>query len=604
MIDINSLPHVSELDDIDSNFRVFAGPGAGKTTWLIDHLQKILKTSSRLNTTRKIACITYTNIAAEEVMERLLCDKSRFDISTIHSFLYRNIVKPFSYLIAQDEKGEQLFNIDDLDGHIEHIPHGDRIRRWVQTIGKLNKKKNYGYLNDPKKRADIVALLVSLDYSFVDDEINLIFRKQRGVVIPTKNRELWVYKEKYWHDGIMHHEDLLYFSYLIINKSPRVLEFIRNKYPYILIDEFQDTTELQTWIIKRIAEIDTKVGVIGDLAQSIYKFAGAKRQDFETFDLKGISSYKLEKNHRSTIKIIDFLNFLRPDIRQEGNKSTIEGCKVKVLIGPIHDTTMWLADNGFETAYILTRKNPTVEEIKTNTSTQTDNLLKQLYSLDSNSARAKILHSILMGFKFYQKGYLKDAIKEVFRVLKYKADKSISKLELRGTAIEIIDDLKADETRQKSLYSYYCELSDNIKQKYNFQIGAKITAKLAAKPFYEETTISDLLKFIKVDTKSEDTVRTIHSAKGTQFDHVLVHFEKLSDFEKYVFEAKTRLDADADDARLYYVGFSRAVQSLFVNIPEINKDVVQKLENMNVDHEFINIENNDFICQTELISPL
>lgn len=129
MIDINSLPHVSELEDIDSNFRVFAGPGAGKTTWLIDHLQVILKTSCRLNITRKIACITYTNVAAEEVMKRLSCDKCRFDISTIHSFLYRNIVKPFSYLIAKDENGEQLFNINELDGHIEHIPHSERIRR-------------------------------------------------------------------------------------------------------------------------------------------------------------------------------------------------------------------------------------------------------------------------------------------------------------------------------------------------------------------------------------------------------------------------------------------------------------------------------------------
>jgi len=306
MLDINSLPHVSELGDIETNFRVFAGPGAGKTTWLIDHLRNILKTSCRLNITRKIACITYTNVAAEEVMDKLLCDKCKFDISTIHSFLYRNIVKPFSYLIAKVENEEPLFNIDELDGHIEHIPHGDKIRRWRETITKLNNKK-YDYLNYTQNRPGLLAQLGSLDYAFVDGEVDLIIRKQRGVAVPKNNGELWLYKMKYWRDGIMHHEDVLYFSYLIVNKSPRVLEFVRNKYPYILIDEFQDTTELQTWIIKRIAETDTKVGVIGDLAQSIYKFAGAKRKDFETFELEGISSYKLEKNHRSTSRIIDFL---------------------------------------------------------------------------------------------------------------------------------------------------------------------------------------------------------------------------------------------------------------------------------------------------------
>ena len=182
---------------------------------------------------------------------------------------------------------------------------------------------------------------------------------------------------------------------------------------------------------------------------------------------------------------------------------------------------------------------------------------------------------------------MKDAIKEVLRVLKYRADKSISKLQLRGTAIEIIDNLKADETQQKSLYSYYSELSENIKQKHNFQIGAKITPKLAAKSFYENTKISDLLKFIRVDTKSDDTIRTIHSAKGTQFDHVLVHFDELKDFEKYVFEANTYLDAADDDARIYYVGFSRAVQSLFINIPNKKAETIQKIEKINLDYEIL-----------------
>ena len=182
---------------------------------------------------------------------------------------------------------------------------------------------------------------------------------------------------------------------------------------------------------------------------------------------------------------------------------------------------------------------------------------------------------------------MKYAIKEVLRVLKYKADKSIPKLELRGTAIKIIDDLKADEAQQKNLYSYYCELSDNIQQKHSFQIGATITPRLAAKSFYEGMTISDLLKFIKVDTKSEDSIRTIHSAKGTQFEHVLVHFDELKDFEKYVFDAHAYLYADDDDARIYYVGFSRAVKSLFINIPDKRSDTIKRLNDFNVDHEIL-----------------
>lgn len=586
MLDINQLPNISELTDIDTHFRVFAGPGAGKTTWLIQHLLKILKTSQRLYKTRKIACITYTNVAAEEVVSKLICDKSRFEISTIHSFLYRNIVKPFSYLIAEDENGAPLFEINKLNGHAEHIPHGDRIRRWRITIEQLN-SRSYNYFTYAQNRIDLFTLLSSMDYSFVDGNLDLIFRKHRGVAVPRMNGELWLYKKKYWLDGIMHHEDVLYFSYLIINRSPRTLEFIRNKYPYILIDEFQDTTELQTWVIRKIAESETKVGVIGDLAQSIYKFAGAKRSDFENFQLENMKSYKLESNHRSTKRIIEFLNCLRSDICQEGTERTIEGRNVKILIGPILDAIKWIEDNGLQTIYILTRKNETVEEINTHTSSRTDDLLKNLYGIDTNSARVRVLHSILMGFKFYEKGYLKDAVKEVLRPLKYKADKSISKLELRKTAIDIIDELKKDETRQKTLYDYYSKLLDDLKNKYDFQIEAKLTNRANAKTFYDNAVISDLLRFIKVDTKSEDTIRTIHSAKGTEFNNTLVHFEDLGDFEKYVFDATARLDADSDDARIYYVGFSRAKENLFINIPEKNEDTIPRLQRINVDYEIL-----------------
>jgi len=155
------------------------------------------------------------------------------------------------------------------------------------------------------------------------------------------------------------------------------------------------------------------------------------------------------------------------------------------------------------------------------------------------------------------------------------------------TAIKIIDDLKKDETHQKTLYDYYSKLLDNLKNKYDFQIGAKLTNKANAKSFYETTVISDLVKFIKVDTKSEDTIRTIHSAKGTEFNNTLVHFEDLRDFEKYVFDATSLLDADEDDARIYYVGFSRAKENLFINIPEKNEDTIPRLQGINVDYEIL-----------------
>lgn len=584
MVNIDELPHVSTLEDIETHFKVYAGPGAGKTTWLISHLERTLKESSRLGKTGRIACITYTNVAADEINNRLKCDKSRFDISTIHSFLYRNVVKPFSYLIARDDNEHALFDINKLDGHEEHIVQGDRYRRWVQTISDLN-KKNYNILHSARAKPLAIDELSSIDFAFTNEgDIDLIMRKRRGAPIPRKNGELWVYKSKYWSDGIMHHEDVLYFSYLIFQRSPRVVEFIRNKFPYIFIDEFQDTTELQTWIINKIAETDTKVGLVGDLAQSIYKFTGAQRSDFINFMKGDINEYKLNQNYRSTERIIDFLNLLRPDVNQEYGEDTIGGNSPTVLIGNIQAVPDWFTQHyPDQNLYILTRKNLTVSEINNQIGDVSNDLLKELYSSDSNSGRARLIHSLLMGYKFYLKTDLKNSLKETMNPLKRASGKKVLKLDLRKMAITIIESLKEVNNRDKTIYNFYAELRQAIFDEYNFYIGSGFRAG-GAKAFYESHTINDLLPHIKVDTKSEDKIRTIHSAKGTEFKNTLVHFDTVPDFKNYILNGADNIDAEGDACRIYYVGCSRAKQNLFINIPEAGQEVLDSIAVMNLNY--------------------
>src|SRR5699024_8433802 len=92
-------------------FKVSAGPGAGKTFWLTNHIKNVLKNSKRLGKTGKIACITYTNTAVEEIQTSLRgASGNRIFIGTIHSFLYANIVKPYSYLIIY-AKIDKIYNI-------------------------------------------------------------------------------------------------------------------------------------------------------------------------------------------------------------------------------------------------------------------------------------------------------------------------------------------------------------------------------------------------------------------------------------------------------------------------------------------------------------
>jgi len=320
----------TELSEIEHHFRVFAGPGAGKTHWLTNHIQNVLRKSNRLGAIGKVACITYTNTGVEEIKSRLKQSAERVEVATIHSFLYSNVVSPYAFLLKDDE-GRYIVNIKQLDGHIEHLPSPKFINDWKRD-------HKLGYLRDNRK---VYECLINLDWYLQDEELVCLPRniyKLKCGKYSIRKESLNKYKQYYWNIGQIHHEDVLYFSYVLIQNYPDILDFIRAKFPYIFIDEFQDTNPIQTCIIKKIAESSTIVGVIGDLAQSIYGFQGACRQDFEDFVLDNIVDYKIENNRRSTKQIIGLLNHIRgQDIEQ---KSVYEknGAPVKMLVGSIHES--------------------------------------------------------------------------------------------------------------------------------------------------------------------------------------------------------------------------------------------------------------------------
>ena len=71
---------------IEESFKVSAGPGAGKTHWLVNHIKQVLAKSKRLGAVKKIACITYTNVGTDTIYKRLQYNNDCVDVTTIHSF--------------------------------------------------------------------------------------------------------------------------------------------------------------------------------------------------------------------------------------------------------------------------------------------------------------------------------------------------------------------------------------------------------------------------------------------------------------------------------------------------------------------------------------
>ncbi|PKN33815.1 MAG: ATP-dependent helicase [Deltaproteobacteria bacterium HGW-Deltaproteobacteria-19] len=551
---INIITSDSMLTDIEHHFRVSAGPGAGKTHWLVEHIKNVLHRSERLGITRKIACITYTNIAVETIQNRLGISADQVEVSTIHSFLYKHIVKPYASFIAM----EYGLNIEDMDGH------DDTILSNYSFLKEWKKKTNQPWI---RRDNEIVSAISKAKWKFQERE--LIFRPNypmKADGYPIRSDSYYEYKKMTWEKGILHHEDVLFFSYQLIRKYPLILKVLRAKFPYFFVDEFQDTNPIQAEILHQIGQNETVVGLIGDAAQSIYSFQGADPEKFMTFNLPAIYDYQIEWNRRSTNNIIQILNGIRLDIQQISPNDEI-GDQPTIIVGEMNDSLRWSIDEcGDEKVCSLSRANITSNAMKReiNGSLFKDELFEELQDTDKSSSqngyRSKVIIACIKATELARQSKFKDAIKELENVFKERTDKTRGKRE----ALKHIQTLlkKYDNYKNESLYGFFLIVKADIKNNISDLRSGR------AKTFYERHTYLQLSLCVRI---VEDTSqhKTIHKAKGDEFENVLLILTEEDKLAFLLTPDLTGTNKEAEEQRINYVAISRAKKRLFISVPSL-----------------------------------
>lgn len=243
---------IKDCIDNNKNFVLDAGAGSGKTHTLIETLKNLLEWRGKEYgyTGRKIACITYTNVAADEIMSRIN-DDPRVHVSTIHSFLWSII--------------------------------GNYQKELKESIIEM-----YGTLESEKNGENLAVELEYKDISYMDYRD---FRK-----------------------GKIGHDDVIELSYLMFKTYPKLSRIVADLYPVIFIDEYQDTSEKVIDIILNTIGDRYKgrvsIGLFGDWMQSIYE-SGVGKVDPED---RGLERIVKEENYRSSNRVVQVLNKIRGDI--------------------------------------------------------------------------------------------------------------------------------------------------------------------------------------------------------------------------------------------------------------------------------------------------
>jgi DNA helicase-2/ATP-dependent DNA helicase PcrA len=246
-----------------------------------------------------ILALTFTNKAANQMRERIRqmvsAQQSRYlCMGTFHSVFVR-ILRANAARLGFPESFT-IYEPSDVAGVLKNI------------LKELN-------LSEERYKVNVVASRISMaKNSLVTPGAYLASTTQaaedRQSQMPELGNIYNLYCQRCKRNGAMDFDDLLLQTNILLRDCPDVLARYQQQFRYILVDEYQDTNYAQYIIIRRLSQQGSKVCVVGDDAQSIYSFRGAKIENILSFqrDYPTAQVFKLEQNYRSTRTIVDAAN--------------------------------------------------------------------------------------------------------------------------------------------------------------------------------------------------------------------------------------------------------------------------------------------------------
>ena len=621
---------------------VLAGAGSGKTTVIVNRinnllrfgdayesqelwpdpseedvaeLERIIKTGGqpseglarmlRTGNIRpwNILAITFTNKAAAQLKERIVAavgeDGNDVFASTFHSACVRFLRRD-----AQRLGWPQNFTIYDTDDS-ERV-----IKDICRDLG----------INDKFYPARMLASRFSVikDYMMTPDEYRRThqYEAETDTILQVYER----YQKKLKDAGAFDFDDLIYFTVRLLEENEDVREYYHNRFKYIMVDEYQDTSHAQYRLVKLLANDDNNVFAVGDDDQSIYSFRGANIENILRFekDFAPAKVIRLEQNYRSTSNILNCANsVIRNNSQRKGKElwtDASDGEKVEIRL---------CDDEVSEAAFVAQ------ELMKHNKQGIPFSAHAVLYRTNAQSnafetyfMRTGVPYKIVGALRFYDRAEIKDVMSYMAIVSQPSDDLRLKRIinrpsrKLGSTTVDNIEQIASGlgismmevmanasdfpslsralpairgfMDMYRRLCDAYAELglgdfTDRILDITGYremlsEPGRENEARLenvneflsTVRLYENDNPEGDLAAFLEelalysnMDDYDEDADRvslmTIHSAKGLEFDYVY-----LAGMEEGIFpsERSSREGDIEEERRLAYVGMTRARKEL------------------------------------------
>ena len=374
---------------------VIAGAGSGKTRVLTYRITHLLANGIPAH---RILALTFTNKAAAEMKSRI----SKIVGNDIAKYLWMGTFHSIFARILRME-AESLGYTSNYTIY-DTIDSKNLIKKIIKELGLDDKtyKPNeiYGRISSAKNN-----LLTAKGYAS-NQQIQIQDQKNRK---PRIAEIYMIYANRCKKADAMDFDDLLLNTNILFRDFPEILDKYQEKYKYILVDEYQDTNFSQYLIINKLSAKNKNICVVGDDAQSIYAFRGAKIENILNFrnDYPDYKLYKLEQNYRSTKTIVEAASSLIRKNKEQIDKKiyskNAEGEKIQVIEAETDK------DEAYKTAAIiqdvLTEKEYEYKDFAILYRTNA-----QSRSFEEALRRFNIPYKVFGSISFYQRKEIKDIL--------------------------------------------------------------------------------------------------------------------------------------------------------------------------------------------------
>lgn len=521
---------------------IIAGPGAGKTHNMV---ASIIATLPKLSPCRYLAVITYTNSATNNIMSRLskkISIPENLFVGTMHAFLNRFIVIPYSSFINEPIKQEKLFmqcGLDDVVVHVQKIKAADAKKKLTQIVEKAK----------DKKPQDIAILKAAI-------------RKRLNAL------------------GYITFDQTLSIAAACISNDA-ICKIISNRLQYLFVDEFQDSGNLVYNIFESIRkQSKTEIYCVGDPEQYIQSFDSSIRSFLNIPILKASTSkgYDIQINNlnfRSTAKIVNFLNQFNG---RTFGAAKFEQKAVSKTADPIIEAEkaeeIYFIKTSGAVKSIIDDFNRICERLSISAgnrciiSKKKDMIQRIVAALNNKYKDPKKTTSILP-LKAIQDTLLTTLKMNLTEFCDYyKTDVNL----IRKHAIAIFKAIRSGEITNENSYGIF------VTEKLKLSMKAGLPVKIGNLKFdFNHAIVDDVI-----------TVSTIHTIKGLESEAVLTIAKTEEELLLWLetdhnVRDQKRTNETTDYPRLGYVAFSRAERLLCISCYEAVTDhTLEKLQNLGV----------------------